>query len=112
MSLDKFNEAPSGDVNLTDGTSLEREKKAIQDNQDLQCLQQLRKAKWFRSYYERRMKEKREVFVKELCADQHHEMSLILRARIQLIDDLLAMPEGDRQIKWKALNPGTPAPED
>lgn len=112
MSLDKFNEAPSGDVNLTDGTSLEREKKAIQDNQDLQCLQQLRKAKWFRSYYERRLREERELLVKQLCNDDGVESVAGLRFGIRLLDKLMAMPENDRRIKWSALNPGAPIPED
>lgn len=109
MSADliKFNEAPSGDdVNRTDGTNLEREKKAIQDDNDLKCIQVLRKSKEFRQYYLRRLGEEKELLVKELQSDTTVDRVHALRFGIRLIDKMIAMPDSDRQIKWRNLHPG------
>lgn len=112
MSLEKFNESQSSDLNLTEGLSLLAEKKAILDNQDLQCLQQLRKAKWFKAYYERRLVEEREACIREMLTEVPHDKVIGLRATISFIDKLLKMPDNDRLIKWRALNPNQPLPED
>ena len=113
MSIEKFNEAPNENLNRTDGTSLDREKQAIKDQQDLKYLQELRKAAWFKLYYERRLREERELHVRELENAPSWDDALTAQAQIRLIDKLLHMPENDRQIKFKSLNPGkTPQPED
>lgn len=106
MSAKEFNEAPSTDLNLTDGANLDREKQAIKDTQDLKYLAELRRSTWFEPYYQRRLKEERDLCVKELERDVPYEGVLALRAQIRLLDKLIHMPESDRQIKWKNLHPG------
>lgn len=105
MSVETFNEAPS-DVNRTDGTSLAKEKQAIKDDLDLKAIRVLTKLPQFNSYYQRRLGEEKQLLVDELQRDCTHEKSLELRAGIRLLNKLIHMPENDRQIKWKNLNPG------
>jgi hypothetical protein len=113
LSLDQFNEVPSDNLNKTDGKSLAAEKQAVKDSQDLECLRELKKSVWFRVYYERRLREEREALVKAITSDASPEVLVpSQRAVISFIDKLVAMPENDRQIKWKNLNPNTPIPED
>ena len=106
MSISKFNDVPDESPNLTDGTNLAREKQAIRDSQDLEALRELRKAKWFKSYYERRLKEEQESFTCDLIHDGTLDDVQAQRAVIRFIEKLLAMPENDRFTKFQNLHPG------